>query len=336
MQLGPGQLSPRLKQQAAWLSAYLPFKQAQAVFVEIGYIRLSHSQIWRESQEAGEKFKEYEAQKSAAGMRQPKRNESAVLKLEPDLRLGASLDGGMIHLRREGWKEFKAGCVYQIETCSSYDPQAQSWQDLAHARDNTYVAHLGGPEEIGQLLWAEAEARGWNKASESQIMGDGAKWIWGIAQTHFYDSRQTVDWYHASSHLHQAAKLLYPDDDQQQSKWLKTQKTRLYQGHAQAIAQDLADQVETIPQADTEGLQAEAGYFLNNHKRMAYLFLREEHFLIGSGTIESGIKQFKTRFCGPGMRWSRAGAARMLALRSAVLSDYFHLNWHLIHNSPPP
>lgn len=80
----------------------------------------------------------------------------------------------------------------------------------------------------------------------------------------------------------------------------------------------------------------EAGYFLNNHKRMDYLFLREEHFPIGSGTIESGIKQFKTRFCGPGMRWSRPGAQYMLALRSAVLSDYFHLDWYLIHNSPPP
>ena len=32
------------------------------------------------------------------------------------------------------------------------------------------------------------------------------------------------------------------------------------------------------------------------------LELREEGYVIGSGMVESGVKRFKARFCGPGMR----------------------------------
>jgi hypothetical protein len=50
---------------------------------------------------------------------------------------------------------------------------------------------------------------------------------------------------------------------------------------------------------------------------------RAEGYPIGSGTIESGVKQYKHRLAGPGMRWSRAGASRMFAIRSAVLNRSF-------------
>lgn len=333
--LGEGQLSPGLKKQVVWLSAKMSFKEAQKVLSEIGDVAVSHTQIWRESQEAGEKFKGYEVQRQTESLSQPKRNESAVIKVEAELKLGASLDGGMMYIREEGWKEFKAGCVYQIESCQSYDPHTHQWEEVAHARDNTYVAHLGGPAEIGQLLWAEAQARGWNKAGQTQIIGDGAKWIWGIADTHFYDSHQTVDWFHACSHLHSVAQILYPDNETHLNKWLRQQKTRLYQGHALPIAHDLSPHLDTLPPSDASLLASEVGYFLNNHAKMPYLQLREDAFLIGSGTIESGIKQFKSRLCGPGMHWSRHGAETILALRSAVLSDHFDLLWQQVQISPP-
>jgi len=41
--------------------------------------------------------------------------------------------------------------------------------------------------------------------------------------------------------------------------------------------------------------------------------------------VESGIKQFKAHFTGPGMRWSRSGAERLLPVRSAIMSRRFEL-----------
>ena len=60
---------------------------------------------------------------------------------------------------------------------------------------------------------------------------------------------------------------------------------------------------------------------------MQYQEFREEGYPIGSGTVESGIKQFKARLTGPGMRWSRPGAERMLIIRAAVLADTFDALW---------
>jgi hypothetical protein len=54
-----------------------------------------------------------------------------------------------------------------------------------------------------------------------------------------------------------------------------------------------------------KSLAAEADYFLKHHRRMHYMQLREQGWVIGSGMVESGIKQYKDRFCGAGMRWSR-------------------------------
>jgi hypothetical protein len=57
-------------------------------------------------------------------------------------------------------------------------------------------------------------------------------------------------------------------------------------------------------------------------------------FPIGSGVVESGAKQFKARFSGPGMRWSRTGAENLLPIRAAVLSDRFDQMWAAAKNSP--
>ena len=68
---------------------------------------------------------------------------------------------------------------------------------------------------------------------------------------------------------------------------------------------------------------------------MNYLEMREEEWPIGSGVIESAAKQFKARFAGPGMRWSRHGAENLLPIRSAVLSNRFHDCWDATKNLPP-
>ena len=53
---------------------------------------------------------------------------------------------------------------------------------------------------------------------------------------------------------------------------------------------------------------------------MQYQRLREDGWPIGSGMIESGVKRFKARFDGAGMRWSRVGAENLLPVRAAVMS----------------
>ena len=172
------------------------------------------------------------------------------------------MDGGLIHLRGEGWKEVKVGCVFEVKVRPTTDGQTGDEVELAHAVDSSYVAHLGGPEPFGELLWAEAQRRGWEQAQATQVIGDGATWVWNLALTHFYSSQQVVDWFHATEHLAQAANLMYGEGGVAARRFYDTWETPLFQGHALRLAEKLQASVESHPDL-ADKLQTAAGYFLS-------------------------------------------------------------------------
>ncbi len=63
--------------------------------------------------------------------------------------------------------------------------------------------------------------------------------------------------------------------------------------------------------------------------------MRFQGWVIGSGVVESGAKQFKARLAGPGMNWNRTGAERLLLIRSAILRGRFRQFWHSAYDSLP-
>lgn len=320
---------------AVWLGGLVSFEQAAAILEKVGQIEISTSSVWRRMDEWGRRFKMVTEVRQVALMGLPLRGEMVRgERREPSKRMGVAMDGGMVHIREEGWKELKVGCVFDLEVRPTWDKRTQEVVDMAHAVSNSYVAHLGGPEVFGELVWSEACQRGWARAVETQALGDGAVWIWNLVGRHFYDSRQTVDWYHAVSHLALAANLLKGEGTPAAHKWLKEHKTLLYQGHAERIATELS-QTREAPRPAANDLSREAGYLRNNQHRMRYLELREEGFAIGSGMVESGCKQHRARFCGPGMRWSRQGIERLLPVRSAIMSDCFDATWQMAYHLPP-
>jgi hypothetical protein len=78
---------------------------------------------------------------------------------------------------------------------------------------------------------------------------------------------------------------------------------------------------------DTAGLTNQSRYFHTYGRKIQYETFLEDGYPVGSGTVESAVKQFKHRLTGPGMRWSRAGAKRMLVIRGAVMAHTFDALW---------
>lgn len=317
-----------------WLSGLLSFREVCEVLDKVGGIEVATSTAWREVQMRGEQIRAAEAPSEVEAVEFEEAPSDAVKEHGQAKRMGVSLDGGMIHIKDEGWKELKVGVVFEVGLEERLDRRSKELVEIGHALKNSYVAHLGGPEAFGALLWKEAKRRRWEEAEETIVLGDAAVWIWNQVNTHFYDSKQIVDWYHGTQHLAAASQLLYDQDTQGAQCWFEKWKTPLYQGQAEQIAAFLTQAALTQPK-NAEALQTEAGYFLTNQRRMQYMQMREDGWPIGSGMVESGCKQFKQRFAGPGMRWSRPGAERLIPIRAAVMSDRFDAVWNRTFNSPP-
>ena len=318
-----------------WLSGAVDsFAKAEEMFGRIGHLTISDSSIWRRKEKWGERFKEVEEAKREKANTPSSANEFRERVLGSQKRIGVSMDGTMVHIRGEGWKELKVGCSFDIKVLPTWNKESQEWEDLAHAVENRHVAHLGGPELLGQLLWAEAKQRGWEGAADKQVVGDGAPWIWNLKRDHFYDAREAVDWYHALEHLADTTGLLYKEGTPAAKKWYKSAEKALYQGHAERIAEGLLEAVGNYTEEVAGKLRNQATYLDTHKRRMQYLELREDGYVIGSGMVESGCKQFKSRFCGAGMRWCRTGIERLIPIRAAIMSRCFDASWQVAYNPP--
>lgn len=311
----------------------MAFEEAERVLNQIGQIPISDTSVWRRTERWGQRFQAEEAAQRAIATASPARGVPVPGEARDLPEMGVAMDGAKVHLRGEGWKELKVGCVFDIEVRPTVDEATGERLDLAQAVRNSYSAHLGGPEAFGELVWAEARRRQWTRARDSIALGDGAPWIWNLVQTHFFDSRQAVDWYHATEHLANTANLLKGEGTSAAQHWRKAQATPLFEGHAEELATHLLELSQDHPAlADT--LRREAAYFRDNHSRMQYQELREDGFPLGSGMVESGCKRFRARFNGAGMRWSRPSLHRLIPIRAAIMSRCFDQTWQTAYKSP--
>jgi hypothetical protein len=325
--------SEQVAKQAVKLGGMTDFEEAAEILSEVGQIEISASSVWRLTQKWGKKLKALEGKEQEQANAVPSGREILPGMVRQDKRMGLSMDGVMIYIRGEEWKELKIGCVSDVVLRPVQDAETKEWIEQGHATHNTYTCHLGGPDAFGQKVWTEIQRRDWQKALETEVLGDGAAWIWNLVDGYCYDSYQVVDWFHAQEHLAKAAQLAYGEGTPASKRWLKEQGTILFQGQAEEVAQEinrLAEERVTV----RANLLAEAGYFEHHKRRLNCMEMREEGWVIGSGMVESGGKQYKARFCGSGMRWSRSGAENLLPIRTAILSKRFPERWKVIYKSP--
>jgi hypothetical protein len=308
--------------------------ETETILAKLGGITFSDTSIWRRVQTWGSKIKALEELRQAAAVALPQRGTVGPGAVPLSKKMGAGMDGVLIPLRKEGYTEVKLGCVFDIVDRPEIEPETGVLVERAHAVNMTYTAVLGGPERLGQALWAEAERRQVPYVLDNLIIADAAKWIWtNVVPEHFGTSRQIVDWYHATEHLYTVAHLVHGEGTVEAKQWAKSMEKPLFQGQTWRVINAIHELAQSHTE-QAEKLQTEAGYFKNNQRRMQYLELREDGFPIGSGMVESGCKQVRARFAGAGMRWTRPGAENLLPIRTALLSDRFDEMWNAVYKLP--
>jgi hypothetical protein len=226
-------------------------------------------------------------------------------------------DGQPAHTR-----EVKLGCVF---TQTGWDEEGFPIRD---PDSTTYTGAIETAEEFGKRIYLEAWNRGWSRAAKKVVMGDGAEWIWNLAEPYFPGAVRIVDLYHARQHLWELARKLYPNDEVKQKAWIKVHQRRLLdKGKIEKLVGAL--RATDTPNLElAEKIRIEADYFERNAERMRYPKFRRQHLFVGSGVIEAGCRTvIGSRLKQSGMFWTVRGANAIIALRCCHLNGRFEDYW---------
>jgi hypothetical protein len=179
-----------------------------------------------------------------------------VVKKETEGRQGKT-EGQPSHTR-----EVKLGCVF---TQTTWDKEGYAIRD---SDSTTYTGAIETAEEFGKRIYLEVWNRGWSRAQKKVVMGDGAEWIWNLADQHFPGAVQIVDLYHARQHLWDLARRLHPNDPANQKAWMKIHQKRLLdKGKIDKLALSLRS-TESSHADVLEKIRTEADYFERNAQRI--------------------------------------------------------------------
>jgi hypothetical protein len=326
--------SPRVQEMAALLASKMPVSEASAVLEHLTGVKLPRATLDREARRQGERARKLrrQADEQACGARQkPVQGE---LVLEP-YQMIIQLDAWNIRerddwgktqgLRQRGQEPERWHWVY-TGTCFRLDHRGKTAGGRPVISERGFVATREGIDGLREQLHAEALRRGLGQAAGVLVIGDGAVWIWRLADDRFKDARQRLDFYHAVQHLAAVGRALFGEDQAKLKGWLRPLVQQLKNQSAIKVVAQLEEILTEMPAgAAAEAVQKEVNYFHEHQNRMDYRAGRRRGEPIGSGAIESTCRQTQCRFKRPGQYWSRQGDEALLCLETFWRNGRWHL-----------
>jgi hypothetical protein len=239
----------------------------------------------------------------------------------PVATIATGVDGTTMPVVGEAYKEAMCG------TIAVYDAKGT----------RLHTEYLGSMPEAGKTTFAArvttrvAQVLARYPTARHVCLGDGAKWNWDFFAAHYPGALGVLDFYHAATHLHTAAELIFgagPHAEAYYARW----RTILLE-EPNGVAALLRSLIyyrncAALPPRTARTLETELNYFRTHTAEMQYADFRAANVPIGSGVTEAGCKELiKARFCRSGMRWKRTTGAPLLQLRSIRLSQHWDSFW---------
>ena len=216
----------------------------------------------------------------------------------------------------------------EIKLCAVFT-QATLDEEHRPVRDpgsSSYLATFDPASQFGVLMAAEARRRGAGHIRQLVILGDGAVWIWNLADQHFPQATQIVDLYHAREHVHELATLATRLLRDSQPAWLTQRLEELDNGDIPALL--TAGQALNFTGSLARDRDRQLGYFETNAHRMRYAHFRSLGMFVGSGVVEAGCKAvIGQRLKLSGMRRNIPGATAIATLRCQQASNRWEQIW---------
>lgn len=321
-------LSPAVVRMVGLVGAMVSFEEGGELIRELAGLDVDAKRVERTAEALGREIAQDE--REVAEM-------EASTEIPPTLYLG--LDGTGIPMRaealqgRSGKQPDGSAKTREVKLCVVWSAEGRD-KDGVPVRDEgsvTYSAAIesaaetpdGSPSELAQRALREAGRRGFDQAQRRVVLGDGAAWIWNLADTHFPGAIQIVDRFHVKEHLSAVAKAIWGPDGGFATRWAKERHLELDEGQLDTLLKALEIHAEAV-----DGARKCRDYIQRNRARMRYREFREQGLCTSTGVVEAGCKvAIGTRLKRAGMHWTEPGANAIIALRCAKLSGRLEGFW---------
>jgi hypothetical protein len=323
--------SPAVQEMAALLASKMPVEEASAVLEHLTGVKLPRATLDREARRQGERAQAVRTELDRQAAAQKPQLE---LTLEP-YQMIIQMDAWNIRerdgwgqsaaLRRQGkeperWHWVYTGTVFRL------DHRGHTAAGRPVISERGFVATRQGIDALRQQLHAEALRRGLGQAASALIIGDGAVWIWRLADDRFPHARQRLDFYHAVQHLASVGRALFGQDKEKYRTWLRPLVRQLKNQSAIKVIRQLEEALAQMPGGTAaQTVAKEVAYFHEHQARMDYRTGQRAGEPIGSGPVEATCRQTQCRFKRPGQFWSKRGDEALLCLEMFWRNDRWHL-----------
>lgn len=320
-------LSPATTRMVGLSAAMVSFEESSELMDKLASVPVDAKQVERKAKSLG---------------REIARDERTVVEIEPPsaptMYLG--MDGTGVPIRaselagREGKQPDGSAKTREVKLVTVWTAEGRD-EEGTPVRDEGSVSYSAAiesaasrdtdeaPSEFAQRAYREARRRGFDQAERRVVLGDGAPWIWNLADEQFPGAVQIVDLYHAKSHLCDVAKAIYGPGSDLGDQWAKQRRDELDNGKIDEILAALRAHAD----ANDEARKC-LGYVTVNRHRMRYPEFRAQGLCTSTGVVEAGCKTaIGTRCKRSGMHWTVAGANAIIALRCCKLSGRFEDFW---------
>jgi hypothetical protein len=326
--------SPRVQEMAALLASKMPVGEASVVLEHLTGVKLPPATLDREARRQGERARRIRRQEDERACQANPKAVQSELVLEP-YQMIIQLDAWNIRerdqwgqtnaLRKAGREPERWHWVY-TGTCFRLDHRGQTAGGRPMISERGFVATREGIEGLREQMHAEALRRGLGQAAGVLVIGDGAMWIWRLADDRFKEARQRLDFYHAVQHLAVVGRALFGEDQAKLKSWLKPLVRQLKHQSAVKVVEQLEEILAQLPAGNTaQTVEKEVNYFQEHENRMDYRAGQRRGEPIGSGAVESTCRQTQCRFKRPGQYWSRQGDEALLCLETFWRNERWHL-----------
>lgn len=227
------------------------------------------------------------------------------------------VDGSMLPTRGpDPWREAKLGVVYRVEDYRRFAEKRRGAIDKGR-----FLAVVGPKAAIAAQIRAALAVERADTARQMVWLGDGAPWIWKLAEELAPDAHQVLDWPHVTHHIDACRKALFADGDRTGELWRQRAEHLVWHGELDLLLHELDTCIPECTPAigQTSAIADLQRYLETNEERLNYAAFREAGFPVGSGFVESGHRHvLQARMKRAGQHWDPARADRMSRLRAAV------------------